>query len=255
VAALERSGRYGHSGVAEPLATACTTGRSTGERCVRVLLGAAILAVVPLSALDLLRLLGRLGPETWPGTLAGLLLGMLAADAITGLVHWAFDTWGSPRTPWLGPSLIRAFREHHRDPEAIGRHAWIEVNREPAVAAGLGFVILGLAPSPLAERPAVHAFAWTLLSLGALANQVHRWAHQAHPPLPVRWLQVCGLILSPARHARHHRPPHARAYCIANGWLNGPLDALGLWRGLERAIRTALRGGRRGRRPALRASP
>jgi plasmanylethanolamine desaturase len=242
--------------VAERVATACTTRRSTGERWVRVLLGVAILGVIPLAALELVRGLARLGADTWPGALAGLLLGLLAVDAITGVLHWACDTWGSPRTPWIGAGLIRAFREHHRDPGAICRHDWLEVNREPALAAGLGFVILGLAPAPLVGHPAAHAFAWTLFSFGALANQVHRWAHQARAPRPVRWLQRCGVVLSPARHARHHRPPHARAYCIATGWLNAPLDALGVWRGLERGIRAALRSRRRARRrQALRASP
>jgi hypothetical protein len=230
------------------------SGRSTGGRPLRFLLGAAILAFVPLSCVELVRGLRQLAPAVWPGAAAGAALGILAVDAITGVIHWACDTWGSPRTPWLGPGLIRSFREHHRDPTAICRHDWIEVNREPALAAGLGFVLLGLLPGWAGEHPALHAFAWTLLSFGAIANQVHRWAHEARRPAAVRWLQRSGLVLSPARHARHHRVPHAAAYCIANGWLNGPLDALGFWRALERGIRTGFPGRRRTRH-ALRSSP
>ncbi len=226
---------------------ACGAERSVGERCLRVLCGVAILAVIPLSAAHLYRGIRQLAVDSWPGALAGLVLGLLAADAITGIVHWACDTWGSRRTPWLGASLIRSFREHHRDPEAICRHDWIAINREPAIAAGLGFALLGLAPAGASQRPVAYAFSWALLSFAAIANQVHRWAHERRPPLPVRWLQRSGLLLSPGRHARHHRPPYAQAYCISSGWLNAPLDALAFWRGLERGIRSAARRARRPR--------
>jgi hypothetical protein len=67
--------------------------------------------------------------------LAGLWLGAWAADLVTGLVHWACDTWGDERTRWLG----------------------------------------------------------------------------------------AGLVLTPERHARHHRPPHTGDYCIAGGWLDPAL--------------------------------
>jgi len=66
-------------------------------------------------------------------------------------------------------------------------------------------------------------------ALGALAaNQCHKWAH-AEPgevPATARLLQRLRLILPPAGHARHHRPPFDRDYCTAAGWLNAPLNAL-----------------------------
>jgi hypothetical protein len=180
--------------------------------------------------------------DAWLGALVGLLLGVLAADAITGAVHWACDTWGSPQTRWLGPALIGAFREHHRDPRAICRHDWVEVNREAGIAGSLGFALLGLPPVRewSAGRPMAYAFLWSLFAFGALSNQIHRWAHARRAPRPVRWLQRSGLFLSAGRHARHHRAPHSRSYCIATGWLNAPLDSIGFWRVLERAIRCAL---------------
>ena len=51
--------------------------------------------------------------------LAGLWLGAWTADLVTGVVHWACDTWGSTRTPVVGGTLIRAFREHHEAPRAM----------------------------------------------------------------------------------------------------------------------------------------
>jgi ubiquitin-conjugating enzyme E2 variant len=228
--------------VAEAGLAACGSAGSAGGRAARGALGAGILAAIPLAACQLLWLMQGLDAGAWPLAVVGFGVGALVADAITGGVHWACDTWGSPRTRWLGPALIASFREHHRDPRAICRHDWVEVNREAALAAALGFALLGLpaAREWSAERPMAHALLWSLLAFGGAANQIHRWAHARRVPRPVRWLQRSGLLLSAERHARHHRAPHTRSYCIATGWLNAPLDSIGFWRVLERAIRCAL---------------
>jgi plasmanylethanolamine desaturase len=153
-------------------------------------------------------------------------------------VHWGCDTWGDERTPWIGPGLIHSFREHHDAPRAMVDHDWIEVNAEPALAASAAFAVLAhpAAQGWLGERAFVAAFAWSLIAAASLANQLHQWSHAPAPPRAVRALQRAGLVLPPARHARHHRPPHTTDYCITGGWLNPLLDALGFWRGLERAV-------------------
>jgi ubiquitin-conjugating enzyme E2 variant len=154
------------------------------------------------------------------------------------VVHWACDTWGSSHTRWLGPTLIRAFREHHEAPRAMLDHDWIEINAEPATAATAAFALLVLPPAQdwLATHVFAATFAWSLIVAGALANQIHQWSHSPAPPRAVRALQRIGIVLSPARHARHHRPPHVTDYCITNGWTNGALDAIGFWRAAERSI-------------------
>ena len=73
----------------------------------------------------------------------------------------------------------------------------------------------------------------------ALTNLFHRWAHAARVPPLVARLQRSGLVLSPARHALHHSGAHDRAYCVTTGWLNRPLDAIGFFAALERAVRRA----------------
>jgi ubiquitin-conjugating enzyme E2 variant len=200
--------------------------------------GAASLLALPLGAAQVFALLASLeAPAVAPALLGGM-AGALAADGATGLVHWACDTWGDARTPVVGSRLIAGFREHHRDPSAMLAHHWVEVNREPAVAAGAVLLMLWLLPArdALAARPALHAFLLVFVAYGASANQLHYWAHQPDPPRAVRWLQKSGAILSPERHARHHRAPSTNAYCISTGWLNGLLDATGAWRRLERGI-------------------
>ena len=117
-------------------------------------------------------------------------------------------------------------------------HDWIEVNGQPAAAASAASVLLALPPAQdwLDDRAFLAAFAWSLIAAASLANQIHQWSHAPVPPRWVRPLQRAGLILSPARHARHHRAPHTSDYCIAGGWLNGALDSAGFWRALERAV-------------------
>ena len=200
--------------------------------------GAASLLALPLGAAQVCALLASLDAHDVLPALLGALAGAVAADAASGLVHWACDTWGDERTPIVGERLIRGFREHHRDPRAMLAHHWVEVNRESAVAAGAVLLLLWLPPvqHALAGQPALHAFALTFIAYGAAANQLHYWAHLDAPPGAVRWLQRRGAILSPARHARHHRAPWTRAYCISTGWLNPLLDAAGAWRALERAV-------------------
>ena len=71
---------------------------------VRALYGVAILACGGLGAVHFLWLFSSVEFETLVPVLLGLVLGIAAADWVTGAVHWACDTWGSERTPWLlGP--------------------------------------------------------------------------------------------------------------------------------------------------------
>ena len=71
-------------------------------------------------------------------------------------------------------------------------------------------------------------------ALGVLAtNQCHKWAHMdpAAVPVPVRWAQRVGLVLSPAHHKLHHTAPFDSHFCTSNGWLNTTLNSiLRAWR-------------------------
>jgi len=168
---------------------------------------------------------------------AGLLAGYLLADLLAGAVHWLADRCFDPETPLLGPLLIAPFRAHHDDPTSIAGHDVFEV------AGNAALVSLPLAATLLA-LPRPDDFATALLCVTALSfsaaavatNMFHRWAHSASPPRLARRLQRHGLILTPMRHALHHRGEHDRAYCVTSGWLNPVLDRLGLFARLERLV-------------------
>ena len=145
------------------------------------------------------------------GLLVSAILGWLLADLLSGLVHWALDRFGSESTPFLGPVLIRPFREHHDDPRAMTRHDFVETNG--ASALGGSFLLL------------FNSEILLFTALGVLAaNQCHKWAHARSVPAIVGAAQRLRLILPPAAHRRHHAAPHDRHFCTLSGWCNRSLD-------------------------------
>jgi hypothetical protein len=77
----------------------------------------------------------------------GFFVGLLTVDFISGLAHWACDTWGTFYTPIFGPTLIRAFRMHHVDPQDITRHGFIETNASTCYPAP-PWLIAGILMTP-----------------------------------------------------------------------------------------------------------
>jgi len=177
----------------------------------------------------------------WLPVMIAVPLGIAAVDFVTGVVHWACDRFGDAATPVVGPLLIRAFREHHDDPNDLVDHDWIETNGEPCFVTAVALALLTvLAPHVQSGLSAgAVTVVWTMAILGAWANQVHKWAHMASAPHLARFLQRTGLALRPNEHAWHHRAPHDSCYCISTGWMNPLLDRLGVWSWLERSLRRA----------------
>lgn len=172
----------------------------------------------------------------WPSILAVTLLGILAADLLTGFIHWGCDTWGTPEVPLVGRTLIRTFREHHVDPQSITRHDWAEINGEACLGATV--VLTGLLIAfPISAATFLLGWWLTCFIVAAMfTNQLHKWAHMPDPPRFARWLQRCHLILTPKDHRHHHTRPFVHSYCITTGWMNPLLNTIGFWRQLERLL-------------------
>jgi len=168
--------------------------------------------------------------------LASGVVGWLLADLLSGLVHWAGDTLGSEHTPVLGPSFIAPFREHHDDPQAMVAHGTVELVGSTALLALPSLV-------PVTHLVAFEGRGSLRLALGGVllatllgvvvTNLVHRWAHMDRPPAVAALLQRTGLILTPARHERHHTAPFDGWFCISSGLLDGLLMRIGLWERLN----------------------
>ncbi len=162
---------------------------------------------------------------------------MVAADVVSGLVHWLANTWGTVEIPILGPTLIKNFREHHSDPKALARKGLVETNGDNCMIllpAQIGAFFIPVASG----HPAWVFFYVFVLSFTfwiMLTNQIHKWAHVDEDKLswPVKLLQRTRVILSIPEHQIHHTVPFESHYCITNGWLNHLFAKIGFFRKLE----------------------
>jgi ubiquitin-conjugating enzyme E2 variant len=207
----------------------------------------AAIAIVVCSALWLV-----LAIRTWRSIDTPLDIGLAAlalivagaaADWVSGLAHWFCDTFFDEDTPIIGAVLIQPFREHHSDPLAMTRHGFLEMNGNNCMGlvAPLAAIVWWGPASPAGVAATFLTWFSLFFFLAvAVTNRLHGWAHATNVPRVVRWLQSSGLILSPERHARHHRAPYAQAYCVTHGWMNGPLERV---RFFERTTKLLMRLG------------
>ena len=166
-------------------------------------------------------------------------LGVILGDFVSGIVHWAADTYGSEDMPVIGPSLVKPFRLHHVYPRDICTHGLVETTGNVCILA-VPFLSVSLYLMWLMPRSSLLAFSVVCSALMALAtvatNQFHKWAHQENPSSFARWLQRNRLVLEPEHHKLHHTQPFNINYCITNGWLNPVLNKLKFFRRLEATL-------------------
>jgi hypothetical protein len=150
----------------------------------------------------------------------------LAADLLSGFVHFLADNFGSAEMPVIGPNFVGAFRENHVDPKGITTHDFVDANGNNSLASlpFMGMVWLAVPVETTVAGYLVGAFFLMLCFATFLTNQIHKWAHMDDPPSPVVWLQRRGLILSSEHHYIHHASPYDTYYCITVGIWNPLLD-------------------------------
>jgi hypothetical protein len=152
-------------------------------------------------------------------------------DFMSVLVHCAADNFGEETTIFFGPAFIRPFHDHHRDPQGITLHDFVEVNGNSCLVNLLVIVpsYFFLRSSSNREGIVLGIFALVFTLSIVLTNQIHKWAHQSNPPRIIQALQKFRLILNPGDHQIHHTIPFDRYYCITNGWLNPILQRAGFF--------------------------
>ena len=179
----------------------------------------------------------------WPLPVIAV-LAYLAADFISGFVHFLADNFGSSEMPIIGPGFIGAFREHHVDPKGITRHDFIDTNGNNSLVS-LPFMLLVWLVVPIEITVGGYFFGafFLLLCLAVfLMNQFHKWAHMEDPPSSAVWLQRRGLILSKEHHDIHHASPYDTYYCITVGFWNPLLDQTRFFEQTERLLRRIVPG-------------
>ncbi len=155
---------------------------------------------------------------------------LLAADFVSGLVHWAEDTFGTETTPIVGRWIVAPNVLHHRDAGAFVGKSWFASSWDLALASAL-IVAAAWAAGWLSPYVVLFALA------GANANEIHKWNHAGgRAPLVARLLWRARLLQTPAQHAAHHGGAKNTAYCVVTPYLNPLLDRLRFWRALERLL-------------------
>lgn len=154
---------------------------------------------------------------------------ILLCDFITGLVHWAEDSFGTPETPIIGKLIIAPNWEHHQRGQAFLKKSWLASNWD---LYAINLIVLAVAAF-------FNALSWQLILacfILANANQIHKWAHIPKPenkPKIITLLHKLQILQTTKQHGRHHRKPNDVCYCTVTNVLNPLLDSIKFWRGLE----------------------
>lgn len=159
---------------------------------------------------------------------------ILLADFVSGVVHWAEDTYArfKPKRKVRLINLIARDNEvHHRRPRDFLRRGWWQSSWDLVLVGAL----------ILASALALNLLSWALVVFVVLsvnANQMHKWAHRnpRENPVVVTWLQRLHLLQNPRHHGKHHGGDKNSHYCVVTNFLNPLLEEVNFWRRLEQAV-------------------
>lgn len=169
----------------------------------------------------------------------GTVAGLFVADLLSGVAHWAFDTWFDEHHP-VFHRMVLVVREHHIAPQEMFRYPFYNDTGQLSVIALLltAPILLPVTLWAPASVPAV-AGVWACVLYAVcfvFMLEFHKSGHRRPVHGVTRVLQGCHLLLSPRHHWQHHSGAYDTHYCLINGWADHLMDAMGGWRTLERVI-------------------
>jgi ubiquitin-conjugating enzyme E2 variant len=169
--------------------------------------------------------------------MAAIAGGVYAADLVSGLLHWTFDTWFTEETPVVR-RVVLIVREHHIYPQKVFKYPITQ-----DIGIMIPFGLLGIAPTValaarrrVGTRSVVAALFYSVLVTFSL--DLHKLGHRTDATGMLRWAQRFHLVLSPEWHFKHHAKEHDAHYCLVNGTADMTLGRIGLFRWLERTVTT-----------------
>ncbi len=177
---------------------------------------------------------------SWHTLAFTLVIGLFLADFLSGLLHWAFDTWFDVQTPYI-ERLVAIVREHHIYPHHIFHYSF---RNEAGTMSWSSLIftvpvywIAAFGDSSVTTLGHSAIMVCIIISLGMIFMlEFHKFGHRKSDSKLVLILQALGMLMSTKHHLQHHRANHDVRYCIINGWANRVLDPLGFWRWMERAV-------------------
>ncbi|MFO1062430.1 MAG: fatty acid desaturase CarF family protein [Pirellulales bacterium] len=156
---------------------------------------------------------------------AHITAGWLFADLLSGMFHWIEDRYLDPNWPIIGEYVAKPNLVHHIKPTQFLEVGYWTRNWTTIVPS---IIVTSIASW-------LHAPLWMLIGFACVsqANEIHAWAHRRVQSRIIRGLQEFGVLQSCRHHNVHHKTPFNVHYCAMTDYLNGPLERLGFWRGLE----------------------
>ncbi len=172
-----------------------------------------------------------------------ILSAVVAADLLTGIVHWLEDTYGNPNTKFLGigkhiviPNLV-----HHIKPRELTNGNWFS-----RIWTSMVFLLILLLV--LVSLGMANSFIYLTFAIAMWGNEIHCWSHRTPKENGkiIIFLQRCYIIQSPKQHAKHHFSPYASNFCAITPYVNPILEVIHFWRILEWILRIVGIKSRRG---------
>ena len=161
--------------------------------------------------------------------------GYLAADVASGVLHHWADNYANPDSKnKLVQKFSRQAHRHHFHPTRLGNYtpaAWAAPLSFVAWAPLVAGNVLGL-PAPLMTGALAMTAGMTHY------GNFHYWSHQSDKKTPKigHLLRKMNLAVERKNHMVHHKVPWNSDFCIVNGAMNKPLNAMKFWPRYEKAV-------------------
>ena len=218
-------------------ASAFATAPYTRRELAFHITGATLNGLVWLAGLAWLFAHWRTDAPHWGWIVLAILAGVYAADLLSGLLHWAFDTWFDEDIAFLRRMVLQV-REHHVYPNRIFRiHFLHDAGTLSWIALFLTAPTIAIAARFEAGTVILGAAVFSILLVTMLV--FHKIGHRARQPRWILVLQKLRLLISARHHSQHHGGNHDFNYCLINGWADDTLGRAGFFRALEWAIARA----------------
>ena len=172
----------------------------------------------------------------WTWYLLQYFLLWIAADFITGIIHWWEDAYGNPNWKIIGKYIVEPNLIHHKQPNKLLEGSyWNRINTSFFAAAIIGLILC-----------LVGLHSWQVivcLLFCTQGNEIHAMSHRPDKSTNtlIRFLQKTGLFQSKKMHRWHHKAPYDTNFCIMSDFVNPILNKIKFWTKLEYLILKTLK--------------